>query len=185
MVLQYVIPGSCCVLLFNFAMSKKINEKTFLVLSCVISYILLSFISLVRIKFLTMIPDTVMINSGLSIVLGLVLTTLISYLSQHKWFKRLTIKLFHKTLNDDVWRSVLDLDNGSNLKIYLKEKDYYIIGHHKTHEEKGGDSWLALSAFSKRDINTNKPYKNEPSFENNSNIIITIRFSDIEHIEIF
>lgn len=95
------------------------------------------------------------------------------------------VKTFHKTPNDDIWRDVLDLEQGSNLKVYLKNQDYYIIGHHKNHEEKGNDSWLALSGFCKMDKHTNGNYESEPSFLGQDNIIITIRFSDIEHIEIF
>lgn len=95
------------------------------------------------------------------------------------------IRLFHKTPNDDIWRDVLDLENGSNLKVYLKDKDYYIIGHHKNHEEKGEDSWLALSGYGKFDKITNENYMQEPNFINNSAVIITVRFSDIDYIEIF
>lgn len=93
--------------------------------------------------------------------------------------------LFHKTVNEDIWRDVLDLDKGSNLKVYLKGKDYYIIGHHKNHEEKGADSWLALSGFAKFEKESNMPCKNEPSHLGDINAIITLRFSDIDYIEIF
>ena len=95
------------------------------------------------------------------------------------------VKTFHKTPNDDIWRDVLDLDNGSNLKVYLRNQDYYLIGHHKNHEEKDGESWLALSGFCKIDKVTNQNYGTEPSFLNREDVIITVRFSDIEHIEIF
>lgn len=95
------------------------------------------------------------------------------------------VKLFHKTVNDDIWRDVLDLDKGSNLKVYLKDKDFYIIGHHKNHEEKGADSWLALSAFAKFDKESNTPCKNEPSHLGDTTAIVTLRFSDIDYIEIF
>ena len=115
--------------------------------------------------------------------------SIIAILSQWKYFKKLTVKLFHKTLNDDIWRDVLDLKHGSNLKVYLKDKDYYIIGHHKNHEENGNDSWLALSSFGKYDKETNANYKKEPNFTENNREnefrIITVKFSDIEHIEIF
>lgn len=169
----------------EFALSKKIDVKNVLVTSCVISYALLAVISLIRVKWFSWIPNTAIINSGLSIIIGVLFACLISILSQRKWFRKITVKLFHKTLNDDIWRDVLDLENGSNLKVYLKGRDYYIIGHHKNHEEKGNDSWLALSAFAKIDKETNNNYKNEPSYLDKSDVLITIRFSDIEHIEIF
>ncbi len=171
--------------MFEFALSKKIDTKNILILSCVISYALLSIMSLIRIKWLVWLPNTAIINSGLSIVFGVLFVCLIAILSQRKWFRKITVKLFHKTLNNDIWRDVLDLENGSNLKVYLKDKDYYVIGHHKNHEENGNDSWIALSAFAKFDKTTNKNYKNEPVYLDRKDVIITIRFSDIEHIEIF
>lgn len=172
-------------ILFGFALSKKMEAKNMLIASCVISYALLSLVSIIRIKWFGWIPDTAIINSGLSIIIGVLFACLIVILSQRKWFRKITVKLFHKTLNNDIWRDVFDLENGSNLKVYLKDKDYYIIGHHKNHEEKGNDSWIALSAFAKFDKETNQNYKNEPSYLDKKDVIITIRFSDIEHIEIF
>lgn len=141
--------------------------------------------SLIRIEWFNWIPDTAIINSGLSIIIGILSVCVMTILSQRKWFKKITVKLFHKTLNNDIWRDIFDLENGSNLKVYLKDQDYYIIGHLKNHEEKGNDSWIALSAFAKFDKETNKNYKNEPSYLDKKDIIITVRFSDIEHIEIF
>lgn len=183
LILQYIIPGYISVILFEFALSKKINVKNMLIASCVISYALLSMVSLIRINWFDWIPNTAIINSGLSIIIGILFVCLIAILSQRKWFRKITVKLFHKTLNNDIWRDVLDLEKGSNLKVYLKDKDYYVIGHHKNHEEKGNDSWIALSAFAKFDKKTNTRY--EPSYLDNKKVIITLRFSDIEHIEIF
>lgn len=185
LILQYIVPGYLTIKWFEFTLSKKIDTKNLLFFSCAVSYCFLSLISLLRIQWFKSIPDTAIVNSALSIILGIIIVSVIAILSQRNWFKKITVKLFHKTLNDDIWRDVLDLENGSNLKVYLKDKDYYLIGHHKNHEEKGNDSWLALSGFGKFDKETNKNYKNEPSYINNEKITITIRFSDIEHIEIF
>ncbi len=185
LILQYIVPGYISIVVFNFALSKKINIKDTLIAGCVVSYSLLSMVSLIRIRWFHWIPDTAIINSGLSILIGIIVVCLIAILSQRKWFRKLTVKLFHKTLNNDIWRDILDLENGSNLKVYLKDKEYYIIGHHKNHEEKGDDSWLALSAFAKFDKVTNQNYKNEPGYLDKKDVMIALRFSDIEHIEIF
>lgn len=164
-------------------------------MSCVLSYIYIALISLAARLFEQIIYKTCSVNfsfqfsplviSGLTIILGTILALCFAKLYTSSKFKRIMVKTFHKTPNDDIWRDVLDLDRGSNLKVYLKNQDYYIIGHHKNHEEKGNDSWLALSGFCKIDKQTNQNYKSEPSYIYKDNIIITIRFSDIEHIEIF
>ncbi len=172
-------------MIFLFALSKKIDVKNITLFSCIISYVLMSFIALIRIKWFKKLPNNAVINSGLSIILGIIIACLIAIISQRKWFRKITIKLFHKTFNNDIWRDVFDLENGSNLKVYLKGKDYYIIGHLKNYEEKGDNSWLALSAFAKFDKINNKNYNNEPNHMDNNKVFITIRFTDIEYIEIY
>lgn len=92
---------------------------------------------------------------------------------------------FHKTTNDDIWRDVINWKDGSNLKIYLKDQEYYLIGHQKNMEEKGEESWIAISAFGKFDKKTNENYREEPSYLDDENVIYTVRLSDIEHMEIF
>lgn len=183
--MQYIVPGYVCYLIFKFTVSKKDDHKSVLIISCVISYLLLTLVSLIRFNFIIKLPDTALFNSAISSIVGVILTTLISIVYNHKWFKKLTVKLFHKTPYNSIWRDVIDFEEGSNLKVYLKGKKYYIIGHHKYHEEKDDDSWLVLSAFAKIDVKTNENYKDEPSFLDNENVVITVRFSDIEHIEIF
>lgn len=183
--MQYIVPGYFSILVFSFVLSKKTDIKNSLIFSCVVSYILLSFVSLLRVRWFKQLPDTAFINSGLSIIVGVLFSCLISILSQRMWFKKATVKLFHKTLNNDIWRDVFDLEKGSNLKVYLKDQDYYVIGHLKNYEEEGNDSWIALNGFAKFDKKTNENYKEEPNYLKKSNIIITFRFSDIEHIEIF
>lgn len=157
------------------------------IMSCVVSYILISIIAFFRVKcsFMSTIPDIAIINSSIAVILGTVFSILLALIFSSKCFSKITKFLFHKTPNENIWRDVLDLKNGSNLKVYLKNEDYYIIGHHKNHEEKEGESWLAVSAFGKFDKVTNENYKEEPKYLDDENVIYTIRFSDIEHIEIF
>lgn len=183
--LQYLVPGGWCLLLFNFSTSKKNNSKSTLIVSCLFSYILLAIVSLLRVKWFSILPNNAIVNSGLAIIIGTVIVSIIAVLLQRKWVKKLFIKMFHKTLNDNIWKDILDLDNGSNLKIYLKNKEYYIIGQLKNFEENGELSWIALKAFAKRDKSTNQNFKSEPSFLNRPEITIAVRLSDVEHIEIF
>lgn len=185
--LQYFIPGYWTIFVFRYFCSKKTSDNVINIMSCVISYILVSFVALLRLRcnFLSLLPDNAIINSSIAILGGTLFAILFALIFSSKWFSKFTVRLFHKTPNEDIWRDVLDLKYGSNLKLYLKNEDYYIIGHHKNHEEKDGDCWIAVSAFAKFDKSTNKNYKEEPYFLNDENVIYTVRFSDIEHLEIF
>ena len=93
------------------------------IMSCVVSYVLISFVAFIRLKFdfLSKIPDNAIYNSGISLLIGTLFAILIALIFSSKWFSNITVKLFHKTSNEDIWRDILDLQNGSNLKIYLKK----------------------------------------------------------------
>lgn len=157
------------------------------IMACVISYMLISFVSLIRIKFelFQNMSDRAIINSGIAILIGTIISLVFASIFTCNWFSKMTVFLFQKTPNEDIWRDIFDLKNGSNIKIYLKNEKYYVIGHLKNQEEKGEESWIAIEAFAKYDKQTNNNYKNEPSFLGDKNVIYTVRLSDIEHIEIF
>ena len=121
-------------------------------------------------------------KSGISIILGTLLAFFVSWIFCAKWFSQVMVKLFHKTPNDNIWRDVLDLRNGSNLKLYIREEDYYVMGHHRNIEEKGDDSWIVLTGFVKLNKSDNTELE---SHKGDNKSMIAIRLADIEYAEIF
>lgn len=87
-------------------------------------------------------------------------------------------------MNDSIWLDVIDFKNGSNLKVYFKNKNYYVLGSYRYHEINVADPWFAISGYVQFDIQTNQA---DPviNYENDSTIIMTFRLSDVDHIEIF
>ena len=154
-------------------------------MACVLSFILISLVALIHPFFaIVSLPDTAIVNSAIATIIGTIFSIVMSMVFNAKWFTKVMVRAFHKTPNTNIWRDILDLQNGSNLKVYLKDKDYYIIGHFKNIEEKE-EPWIALSAFGKFDVSANVNYKNEPSYLDNESILYTVRLSDVEHIEVF
>ena len=186
-VLQYFIPGYWSLFIFRYFCSKRMSNYMMNLMSCVVSYILMAIITFMRVKigFLLLIPDNALVNSAIAIFMGTVLSICIALIVSRKWFSNVMVYWFHKTTNDDIWREVINWKDGSNLKIYLKNQEYYLIGHQKNMEEKGEESWIAISAFGKFDKKTNENYREEPSYLDDENVIYTVRLSDIEHMEIF
>lgn len=186
-VLQYFIPGYWSLFIFRYFGSKRMSNYMMNLMSCVVSYILMAIITFMRVKigFLLLIPDNALVNSAIAIFMGTVLSICIALIVSRKWFSNVMVYWFHKTTNDDIWREVINWKDGSNLKIYLKDQEYYLIGHQKNMEEKGEESWIAISAFGKFDKKTNENYREEPSYLDDENVIYTVRLSDIEHMEIF
>lgn len=148
-----------------------------LVLSCLFSYLSITLISLFK-----QINNTLVL-SGVSFIVLTALTIVVSILYSAKWFKKVLVKLFHKTPHSDIWRDILEFDKGSNLKVYFKGNNIGIIGHHVVHEEKGDDSWFAVSAPIKFNIQTEEII--DDGNKDNEDVIVTFRLSDVEHIEVY
>lgn len=181
--LQYYLPGLWTITVFKYFCSKEIQKESQTILACVVSYVLLSISDLLsNIPFLGGIKVSVLGKSGISIILGTLLALLISSVFCAKWFSGVMVALFHKTPNDNIWRDVLDLTNGSNLKLYIRDADYYIIGHHRNIDEKGDDSWVVLTEFIKHNKNDNRVIE---THEGKKDDMIANRMSDVEYAEIF
>lgn len=148
-----------------------------LVLSCLFSYLSIALISLFK-----QINNTLVL-SGVSFIVLTTLTIVVSILYSAKWFKKVLVKLFHKTPHSDIWHDILEFDKGSNLKVSFKGNDVGIIGHHVVHEEKGDDSWFAISAPIKFNVQTEETI--DDSNKDNEEVIVTFRLSDVEHIEVY
>lgn len=181
--LQYYLPGLWTITVFKYFCSKEIQTESQTILACVVSYVLLSISDLLsNVPFLGVIKDSVLGRSGVSIILGTLLALLVSSIFCAKWFSGVMVTLFHKTPNDNIWRDVLDLTHGSNLKLYIRDADYYIIGHHRNIEEKGDDSWIVLTEFIKHGKADDRVIETHDGKEKD---MIAIRLSDVEYAEIF
>lgn len=195
LLLQYFVPGFWAITVFKFTSGKTIKNEYNLLFSCVISYILLSFTELIlSLPYINLMPSTVYISSAISIILGTLLSIIVTCIICSEKFKQLTVQLFHRTVNKSIWKDVIDFKNGSNLKIYVKDKNYFIIGHHKNQEEEDvNDPWLAVNEYAVFNADTGeviidymiKPEDTDEVKEKKKNTIYAIRLSDVEHIEIF
>lgn len=175
--LIYFIPGYWFLVIFRFLCNKKWDKSIILLMSCVISYIVLSLITLFYSN------DNILIISAISIIVNTVVAILSSFTYKSQIFNSILIKVFHKTVHDDIWHDVFDFENGSNLKVYFKDKEYYVIGAYRISEDKGNDSWFAISGYGKYNKETNEPI--EDDFINDNSVIMTFKLSDVEHIEVF
>ena len=162
-------------MIFGFCTSKKFDAKIILLISGVLSYLSLSILRL----FITC--DDVLKVSGISSVLLIVIAIIASKIFVSRRFSKALTTLFFKTPNQSIWKDVIDFKNGSNFKVYLKDKDYYVVGHLENFEETE-NPWFSLSGFVKLDLQTNGIIV---SYEENQGVKIVFRLSDVEHIEVF
>lgn len=183
-ILQYFVPGIIFIMIIRIFSIKKFAENYTIIFSCVISYVFVSFVQTINELFIK--EDVVkepIVTSGIAVLFSLILGFWLALMFNSGWFKKITLKIFHKTLYDDIWQDVFDFKNGTNLKITIKDKPYYIIGHYRFSEEKGEESWMALSAYGKYSKEKNESIGQ--CYHDKENVIITIRMSDVEQIEVF
>lgn len=185
-VLQYFVPGYCSLWIFSWCRSKKEkSESITFILSCVISYVLLTIVEFANDTFIHAELST-LVKSFWTCFSGIVLAVILGAICNAKWFSNVTVFLFHKTPNDRIWRDILNLKYGSNIKIYEKDKEGYVLGHYRNLEENVEDPWLAVSAYGKF-IESGKLDQKDELIEkhlDNKDAIYTVRFSSIDHIEV-
>lgn len=189
-ILQYFIPGFLCLIIFKIITGTNTSNKYTAILSCVFSYILLSVSELIFIwiKSLEQFKTNVYVRSVISIIMGLILSIIFGICYHTKRLGKIMKFISGKTQYRRIWRDVIDLDNGSNLKIYVKDYNYYVYGHFRNVEEHEDDPYIAVFGYGKFDKVTNKLLEYEPNhmdddIKNDRNIYM-IRMSNVDHIEI-
>lgn len=169
-------------ILFNYLCGKKIEAGFLVVISCAISYIGISIVTLVIETWLHQQIGTLAL-SAITAVFLLVLSIIAVCIHSASWFSNLMTHFFYATPNQSIWRDVIDFEHGSNLKIYLKDKDYYLIGHFQYLEENGEDSWLSVNAFEEYYLKDNS--EKNIRYRDNEKAFAVFRLKDIDYIEVF
>ena len=169
-------------ILFNYLCGKKIKDGFLIVISCAISYVGISIVTLVIETWLHQQIGTLAL-SAITAVFLLVLSIIAACIHSASWFSNLMTQLFNATPNQSIWRDVLDFEHGSNLKVYLKGKDYYLIGHLQYLEENGEDSWLSVNAFEEYYLKDNS--EKNIRYRDNEKVFAVFRLKDVDYIEVF
>ena len=151
-------------------------------MSCVISYLLISFVEFI--KQVCGFDNVIILNnvlciSFISMILGIILSILLATAIKSNWLKVIMSKAFNRTQYDNIWEDVIDFKNGSNLTVYLKDKDYYFIGHCKYIEENKENPFIAISETHIMDMETD-----EEIDKLNSEEYTVIKLSDIDYFEV-
>ena len=168
--------------MFTFLTRKKIIHKITIILSCVISYLLLAFIEFI--KQTTSLCDKIILNNTLSIsfiaiIIAFVGAVILALIFNSKLMSNIMLTLLHRTPCDNIWQDVIDYKNGSNLCVYLKNKDYYFIGHFIYIEEDSDDPLLAISETKTLDTDTDEMIDELKSSE-----YTIVKMSDVDYIEV-
>jgi hypothetical protein len=72
-----------------------------------------------------------------------------------KHLSSLLRKVTSKSINDDLWRDVIDVELGTIITLFLKNQSTAYKGKLASREEKGFDSWFLLEDYIRIDSNGN------------------------------
>ena len=158
------------------------------ILSCTFSYLLISIVEFifVTLKCSDQIKNNLYLRSFIGITIGVSLSIIFSIFYHTKLFGKILKSISHKTQYESIWRDVINLKTGSNLKVYIKNENYYVYGSFKCIETKQVDPYISIDRYGKYDKITNELLEYEEFyFEDESyEHIYVIKMSNVDHIEI-
>ena len=169
-------------LIFKFFTNKKFNQKYMYVISCVLSYLLISLIEFVKTK--NNLGENEILNNTLCVsfiamLIGSVFSFLVAVISDAKLFSDVMVRCFHRTPKDNIWEDVIDFNNGSKINIFLKDEDFYLYGVFRYIEENKEDPYIAISGARTVDLESDEIINRL-----NDDDFTVVRLSDARYIEV-
>lgn len=181
-ILQYFVSGYIFILIFKSICSKKIGATIQLIYSCVISFLFISLINgLNAVWIKSALLNNLWVISILSVFLSAIISVIISKIFISKWFHKFLVNCFGISPRASAFDNVIDCKNGTNIKVYLKDKDFYIVGHLFSFEDNGNDSWYCIHKQQKYNFNNELLY----SQEDNENAHLLFNIKEVDYMEIF
>ncbi|RHO69733.1 hypothetical protein DW085_01730 [Clostridium sp. AF50-3] len=162
-------------------------ESNVLIPGCLVSYLL---IAMVRVMYIILGIEFRNGSAAASLtatLIGIIMTIAIIAILESGRFNHAFAKITKGTLHEDALKDNLDYENGTTLRVYLNNEDYYLVGAFCYKEDIGDDRWLVLAAYTKficDDAGDANVY-NGADYEGKAFERIMVRMSDVKHIEIF
>ena len=180
-ILQYFIPGYIFLTLFNWITAKTQTESQKTIFSCVISFISISIIKTLN-SFLfkwDLLNNNIWINVLFSVLLCTATSIPLAKLFSSNMVEKFVNDKFSISLHKEILDSLIN--KSANLKIYLKNKDYYFMGHLDSYSIEKGETMICVKQQIKCDFNDNEIY----SQEHNPNAYMLFNLKEVDYIEIF
>lgn len=173
---MFILPA----IVFNFAykLNAHSNKKFEMisVSSVVVSYILVVIINQLGVWLKSPTNDFAILI--VSVILGLICGKITS----SQWIDKYIMgKIFHRTIDDDIWYGISDTKHGCYIEVFLKEDNISFLGEFDKHftDEKG--SWILLQKYvAKKDGIEMATF----SREKNPEYKMAINSENIERVEI-
>ena len=95
----------------------------------------------------------------------------------NKIYRKARLKIFNKTIHENIFDDVIDYNKKTMAKVYIKDLDVFYVGTFSLIEEKGNDSYISLIDYALLKNDTFKEvYRGETSS-------VVFNLNDIDRIE--
>jgi hypothetical protein len=183
--LQYFIPGFIFMKPFRFLNANNDNKQE--PSSSMILIVTISFIAMSIVRFFDsiIIPQCYLLlwpEVAITLFISFVAAIIVYEMQGCKLLASALNRVTNKSINRDLWRDVIDYENGTILKIFMRNQNIIYFGKLAAHEEKGIDSWILLTDY----ICTYTDKKEEfNSINHPTPTRVMIPFNQIERVELF
>lgn len=175
LILQYIVPGYLCLTTVKVIRHIELDLSVVWMLSIVISALTASLVSIFFPDTSTL-PWIVLVYSALDVLLG----AIVAWIYELPKAQNALTALFHIVPGISVLRDAVDWTNGADLKIRLKDADYYLMGHIYTVGGTGEDQWVSISNPERLTLDNEK----KESWEGDNRVYMVIPLSEVQYITV-
>lgn len=189
--LIYVIPDFVNLFLSGFIFmyiycwieNKKYDLSIVVIWSLIISLLVKSFYSTIHLFIFKDVDIAIPIKIILYSITGVVLAFVFIFIKKSKLLSSFLYKISNKSINDDIFKDVIDYSEKTVMNIYIKSSDIYYSGEFLYREEKENSSWIALVHYIRCNKETCGVLSNPD--KDNLHSFILINLKDVECVELF
>jgi len=142
--MSYFVSGFIFLKIFCFLSTKKQGDISLFIIWCVVTSFIIKSIVIVIYPQAQLHP---WIATILYVSFGIMLAFIFTKIYESKLLQKLIVWINHKSINNDVWKDIIDYSNGTTIKVFLKNTPVVYIGVLISHEENGNDSWFVFKDY--------------------------------------
>lgn len=171
------LPGFIFICIFSKLFDKQLDISLIIIWSLFISYLFTIFYSVVHTFIYTTYNFNEELKSIIYISTGVALPFVVQWICTRKLFKEFLLKVFHQTVNKNIFDDIIDYNRKTMVKVFIKDTNSFYLGTFSLFGENRGNTFISLIDYALLDATTCKViYK-----QNGASIIFNI--NDIDRIE--
>ena len=179
-IMPYVLPGICFIGIIRKITSIRLRNLPYAWAVIIFGFIIKSLLPIHKLAYTKEIAISCIISFFLAIICSL-------FINSNR-FTEVTKKFLHITINESIFRDIIDMSNGVYVDVRFKNNSYALTGvlSYFDDENENSDRWFSVINY--KIYNTEKindeGYEVVEDYEDESKRFYLFRLSDVESIRI-